>query len=127
MIKLTNEQMEMLWGDWWPYSEVDLKIQTRVLDDKIARKFIEVEVNINPTTFEICYQNIEHFKNDIMVTQLLTHWECISPIYGYKSCAFIAEYRNEEVMEDAKKAVEYAKETIIKLNKYVMNFLEIKR
>jgi hypothetical protein len=30
-------------------------------------------------------------------------------------------------MEDAKKAVEYAKETIIKLNKYVMNFLEIKR
>lgn len=126
MIKLTKKQKDMLWGKNWPYSEVDLKIQTRILDNKISSKFIEVEVNINPTTFEICKQNIEYFKNDIMINQLLNHWLYISPEFWYKSCAFMQEYRDEKIIIKAMESVKYAEETIIKMHKFVIDFLWIK-
>lgn len=125
MIKLTKKQKDMLWWESWPYSEIDLKFQTKILDDKISRRFVEVEVNINPTTFEICKQNISDFKDDIMITQLLMYWKYISPEYWYKSCAFSQEYINDDVLTNADNTVQYAEETIIRMHKYVMNFLEI--
>lgn len=126
MLKLTKKQKDMLWGWDWPYSQIDLKFQTRILDDKISRKFIEVEVNINPTTFDICKQNIDDFIGDKVLMQLLMSASYISPEYWYKSCAFIAEDEGNKTLLKAQKAMEHTEKSIIKMHKYVMKFLEIK-
>ena len=52
MIKITKEQKDMLWWENWPYSEAKLIFETRILDKKVSRRFISVEVTINPTSYE---------------------------------------------------------------------------
>jgi len=52
-MKLTQKQIDQLWGEHGPYSEAKLIIETRILDDRVSRIFIVVEVAINPLTFEI--------------------------------------------------------------------------
>ena len=52
-MKLTQKDKDKLWGDSGPYTEVKLIFETRILDDKVSRIFILVEVYINPLTFEI--------------------------------------------------------------------------
>ncbi|USN58839.1 MAG: hypothetical protein H6767_01810 [Candidatus Peribacteria bacterium] len=45
---------------------------------------------------------------------------------GYSSCAFQKEFTDDTVMEEAQLALEYSEETIIRLQRYVMDFLDIK-
>ena len=129
-MKITKKQKDLLWGWDWPYSEAHLTFETRILNDEISRFFIIVEVNINPTTFEICKQNIKHFKDDEMAYQLLNNAMYISDKDWYKSCAFINEYDKDDedykkILSLAKKSLKYSEETLIKLHKYVMDFLWI--
>jgi len=67
MIKITKKQRDMLWGQDGPYSEARIVFETRILDDEISRTFINVEVAINPTTFNICKQNLNKFKENKMI------------------------------------------------------------
>ena len=125
-MKLTQRQLDKLWGEDGPYSQANIIIQTRILDDKVSRVFIEVEVEINPLTYEIIEQNIKQFKDDMMITQLIEHADYRGPEFGYVSSAYSCEYYDESVMKEAKKRLEYAKKTIIKMHKFVMNLLEIR-
>ena len=61
-MKLTKIQSDKLWGEDGPYSEVHLIIETRILDDKVTRKFIIVEQNINPLSFEILKRIVINLK-----------------------------------------------------------------
>lgn len=124
-MELTQKQRDKLWGEVGPYSQANLTLETRILDDKVSRVFIEVEVNINPLTYEIIKQNIKQFKNDPMITQLIAHAENRGQEFGYVSCAFSREYKEESVMEEAKKCLEYSKKTIIKMHQFVMDLLDI--
>lgn len=125
MSKLSQTQIDKMWGDDGPYSQANLIVQTRILDDRVSRVFVEVEVEINPLTYEIIKQNIKQFKNDPSITQLIAHSDFRGQDYGYVSSAFSCEYRDESVMKEAKNALDYSKKAIIKMHKYVMDLLGI--
>ncbi|MEK7104952.1 MAG: hypothetical protein AAB868_02845 [Patescibacteria group bacterium] len=122
-MKLTKKQIDMLWGETGPYSQANLKKQVRILDDKISRVFLVVEVEINPTTFEIVekYRDGDEFKEDIKIQQLLDHSDFRGPHFGYVSMAFEGEYLNPSVAFNAEAALKYAQDSIIKMHKFVMN------
>ena len=122
-MKLTKKQVDMLWGESGPYSQANLIKQVRILDDKISRVFLVVEVDINPTTFEMVekYRDSDEFKNDIIIQQLLDHADFRGPHFGYVSMAFEGEYLNQSVAFNAEAALKYAQDSIIKMHKFVMN------
>ena len=74
-MKLTQKQRDKLWGEDGPYSEVHLIIETRILNDREARKFVIVELNINPLSFEILKKNRKQFKDDLLIQELIDHAE----------------------------------------------------
>lgn len=122
-MKLTDGQIDMLWGETGPYSEANLIKQVRVLDDSISRIFLEVEININPTTFKLVkkHRNDKEFKDDIIIQQLLDHADYRGQKFGYVSCAFLCEYRNRKTLKEAEKSLKYAQETIIKMHKFIID------
>ena len=122
-MKLRQEQIDKLWGETGPYSEAKLIFETRILDDEISRFFIEVRVHINPLTYEIVRDNIDHFKDDKMINDLIEHAEFQGFEDGYIATAFLNEYKDESVLKQAKKHLEYSEKTIIKMHKFVMNLL----
>ena len=126
-MKLSKQQIFDLWGDTGPYSEAYIKIQTRILDDSVSRIMIEVETNINPLTFKIIKGARKAFADDEPTLQLLDHARYMGKNLGYVVCAFSREYTNESVMEEAKMHLKYVEETIIKMHKYTMDLLNIKR
>jgi hypothetical protein len=126
-MKLSSQQQFDLWGDGGPYSEAYIKIQTRILDDSISRIMLEVEANINPLTYRIIKGAKKIFANDEPIRQLLDHARYMGKNLGYVVCAFSREYIDESVMEEAKMHLKYVEETIIKMHKYTMDLLNIKR
>ena len=122
-MKLTQKQRDQLWGERGPYSEAWLILETRILDVSVTRIFINVEVHINPYTYRLIKQNRKLFINDPMIQQLLNHSEFRGQPDGYVSCAYQHEYRNEDIMKEAQEHLAYAKSTIIKMHKFVLNTL----
>ncbi len=122
-MNLTDKERDKLWGDDGPYSQANIIIQERILDDSVSRVFLEVEADINPLTYEIIKKNRDEFSDDPMIQQLLDHADYRGQKFGYVTCAFHREYIDESVMDDARKALEYTRKTIIKMHKYVMKVL----
>lgn len=122
-MKLTRRQRDKLWGEDGPYSEAWLVIESRILDESVSRMFVMVEVHINPFTYELIHQNRELFVDDPMIQQLLDHSDFRGQPHGYVSCAFNGQYTDESVMREAQKHLEYAKSTIIKMHKFVLDTL----
>lgn len=127
--KLTQKQIDMLWsgGGDSPYSQARLVKEVRVLDDEVSRTFIIVEVDINPTTFELVkkYRDNSEFKNDIVVQQLLDHVEYRGPEFGYVSMGFSDEFTDSVVLAEAELALDRCQKTIIKMHKFIIkNFLQ---
>lgn len=122
-MKLTQKQRDKLWGEDGPYSEAQIIIEERILDDSVSRIFVDVEVHINPFTFELIKENRDLFADDVMVQQMLDHTDFRGQSHGYVSCAFRNEYRNEDVMKEAKEHLKYARKTIIKMHKFVLDLL----
>jgi|SRR3989338_5834475 len=123
MEKLTKEQIDKLWGGDGPYSQANLTIQTRILDDRVSRVFIEVTVEINPFTFEYVKKYRDKFWKNEMIQQLLDHSENLGGIKGYLSMAFSKEFRDSSVMDEAQKTLEYVRETVIIMHAFVMEEL----
>lgn len=126
-MKLSNQQQFDLWGDDGPYSEAYIKIQTRILDDRVSRVMLEVEANINPLTYRIIKGARKIFANDEKIQQLLDHSRYMGKNLGYVVCAFSREYIDESVMKEAKMHLKYVEETIIKMHEFTMDLLNIKK
>ena len=124
-IKLSPKERDELWGETGPYSEARIIINHRLLDKSVSRVFIEVEVAINPFTYKFIKKNRKEFEDDPMIQQLLDHAKFRGQAHGYVSCAFHSQYINKGVMDQAKEHLEYAKETIIKMHKRVLNYLDL--
>ncbi len=118
---------DRLWGGDGPYSEVHLTVETRILDDRVSRIFVVVEVNINPYTYECIRAHRALFNSDEMIQQLLDSSEYRGQPDGYVSMAFSDEYRDSEVMEMAQEAIGRCKDTIIKMHRFVMRQLNKER
>ncbi len=118
---LSAKSIEKLWGEG-PYSEVNLKIQTRILDDSISRIFLEVEVCVNPYTFELIKKYRKLFENDQMIQDILDHSDYRGPSFGYVSLAYLNEY-NKDLLEEANLHLRYAESTVMKMHKFVLRYL----
>lgn len=127
MKKLTKNQIEMLWGDDKPYSEVGLIKQNRILGGSVSRVFLIVKVNINPTTFEIALNNRDNkeFKDEKFIQDLLDHSVFEDPGLGYVIHAFEHEYIDENTMMTAEFVLENAQESLIKMHNFIINNYDI--
>ncbi|MFZ2969554.1 MAG: hypothetical protein WA063_00235 [Minisyncoccia bacterium] len=125
-MKLSKKQRDKLWGETGPYSQASLIFETRILDDKINRIFLNVEADINPLTYEIVKQNRNEFKGDEMIQQLLDHADNRGQEFGYVVSAFQEEYTGEEALAEAKIRLAYTEKTLIRMHKFVMDLLDIK-
>ena len=131
MMKITQDQTDKLWWGVWPYSEAKLVFETRIIDNRVSRTFIDVIVAINPTTFEICQQNMIKFKWIPIIEELF--WKAKDRWYKhwYISKIFSKQYdRNNldetsKVFKESQVALEYAEKAVILLHEYVIEFLEI--
>lgn len=109
-----------MWGGDGPYSQVNLTIQKRILDDEESRTFLIVEVDINPTTFELVQEHIKEFASNKIVSQLVEMAEYRGPQFGYVTSAFEQEYKDEKNMQEAQFAVQYAKRAIVEMHRFMM-------
>jgi len=119
-MKLARKQKDALWGETGPYSQANLTIETRILDDKVSRVFLIVGVDINPLTYELVKKHRAQFADDPKILQLLDHAEYRGQEFGYMTSAFEAEYRDESVMREAQEQLKYTIETLIKMHDFVM-------
>ncbi len=124
-MKLTKIQIQEIWGDDGPYSQVQMIVETRILDDSVSRIFINVEAQINPLTYKTIKQNINKFEDDEKIQQLFDHAQYRGNSYGYVASSFSEEFTGPDVLERAQFAVEYTKESIIKMHKFVMDLFDI--
>lgn len=119
--KLNKKEIDKLWGEG-PYSEVSLNIQTRILDDSVSRIFLEVEVCVNPYTFELVKKYRKLFTDDPMIQDILDHSDYRGQSFGYVSCSFSEEYK-KDLLEEANLHLKYSESTVIKMHKFVLKYL----
>jgi hypothetical protein len=132
-MKLTKKQQANLWGETGPYSQVNLKIENRILDDSLSRVFVMVETEINPVTFELVKKNREKFKKNKMIQGILDHSEYQGEEYGYVSVAYQEElmqegdmHENDKPLEIAHEVLAVAQQSVIEMHKFVMGEIDEK-
>jgi hypothetical protein len=125
-MKISDKDRDMLWGEDEPYSEAKLVLNTRILGDHVSRVMIEVEANINPTTFRIIKKNKHRFQHDPVIMQLLETAKYDGRCYGYHASAGIEEWSDDpKVMERAQERLQYMKDAIIRMHEFVMEYFEL--
>ncbi len=122
-MKLSNKEMEKLWGDGGPYSQVNLIFENRILDDSEARKYFYIHIELNPLTFEIIEKNIDKFKDDEWVMNIMENANFINEQDGYESYPFRIQFLDKDTRKEAEQALEESKKAIIRMHKFVMNVL----
>lgn len=124
-MKISKNDREMLWGKSGPYSEAKIVLNVRILDDRVSRVMIEVEANINPTTFKIVKKNIDLFADNPIITQLVANARYMGKQYGYLvSADRPEEFIGPKPLERAQKKLNYTEEAIIIMHKFVMEYLK---
>ena len=123
--KLSMEQREKLYWDWWPYSFVELTFEQRLLDDKPARELIRVEWFINPTTFKLCKKHIDYFENDELVKFVLESARYNRQFRYYQVTNFYQQSSIPNSEKAAKLAKEELQKAILRMHKFIMDNYEI--
>ena len=124
-MQLTPKQIDELWGETGPYSQVQLIIETRILDNSVSRVFVNVDAQINPLAYKVIKQNRAYFANDEQILQLIDHAKYHGKAYGYVVNSFSQEFVGSDVLEKANIAVEYSKKNVIKIHEFVMDLLDV--
>ena len=129
-MKLTKKQQDELWGESGPYSQVNLKIENRILDNSLSRVFVMVETEINPLTFELVKKHREKFKKSIMIQGILDHSEYQGEGYGYVSYAYQEELMqegdtnvNDKPLKIAHEVLAVAQKSVIEMHEFVMKLI----
>ena len=125
--RLSKVDIDRLWGEDTPYSQVNLIEQARVLGDGISRVFLVVEAEINPFTFEYVLAHRQAFADDPMIQQLLDHAEYRGFIEGYVASAGEEELRDKRSFEIALAYKEIALKNILKMHDLVIADFGLKR
>lgn len=124
-MKLTKSKIDKLWGETGPYSEVNLQIQTRILDDAVSRIFLCVRVSINPFTFELVRDNVEEFSGDPMILDFINHAEYWGLHDGYIADVLIGEFRSKDTMKEAEIVRDDVTRAVIKMHRGVLEILKL--
>lgn len=123
LILLTKKEKSALWGETGPYSQASMVIQTRILDDRMSRVFLEVKLEINPYAFELIKEHRNEFADDETVQQILDGSEFRGQRDGYISCPYSHEYKSK-LLEEANKYLNRAEKAIIRMHKFVLKYLD---
>ena len=123
MKKLAKKDQERLWGDSGPYSQVNMTIQTRILDERINRVFLIVQVDVNPLTFELTKRHQQKFKDDAMIQNFLEVGEYRGDQLGYVVFPFEEEFADNGVMDKGHQILIVATNALIKMHTFVMEEL----
>ena len=126
MTKLTQKQMDEMWGDGGPYSQVQLITEERLLDDSVSRVFIIVSANVNPFTFKYVKKHREKFKKNEIIQWVLNNSEYAGIKYGYCCYTFQSEYFEEKVMKEAKQALEKTRNLVLQMHRFVIEEFGLK-
>lgn len=113
-----NKNMDKLWGDGGPYSQVQIDREIRILDDSVSREKYYIYANINPATIEVLKKSKDAIRNE-RILKVLDEAE-----YANKKEGYIWHVSGGEV-EDLKELDYLAKmatDTIIEMHKLVMQF-----
>lgn len=129
MQKLSKQQQDKIRWEDWPYSEVNIKIEDRILDNYSSRQFVFVYVNINPLTYEIAKQNLKSFDeriHNLLMTakyEWQKHWYVV---YNFKEQVNYEDIEDISlVLQRAQIAKQIMTSDIIKLHYFTMDLLGI--
>lgn len=118
---LTEKQRHDLWGESGPYSEVRMRIEERILDDRVSRIFVYVVVHVNPFTFRFIKKNAKHHADDVVVTAIIHLAEYASHQEGFVATMYGAELTGQEIMACAQEAMAKARAATIRMHRFVMD------
>lgn len=118
-IKINKRDIERLWGDGGPYSQVQVVKEFRVLDDGISRVKYNVYANINPATYEILKKGKSIIK-DKDILKILNESEYKNEEEGY----IWSVCHGLDKPEEADYVAEQAVHAVIEAHKLVINILE---
>ena len=121
-MKLTKKDIDRLWGENGPHSEARLSNEQRILDERVSRIFLIVEVSISPFTFETVRAHRKEFSDDILIQDFLDHAEYRGLADGYVACAYQAEYETER-LDEANERLKECEHVIIRMHKYILMML----
>ena len=129
MIKLSKQQKDKLRAETGPYSEVNIKIEDRLLDNFSSRQFVTVYANINPLTYEIAQQNIGSFGDRLQWLLMTAQFQWQAD--GYVVCNFNTQVNYQDITEispvlmQAQQAKEQLTHDVIQLHYFTMDLLGI--
>lgn len=124
---LDVEDQKALWGECGPYSQANLVLQDRVLDNFINRRFAYVELEINPYTFRLVKKHKKEFKHNSLVDHIIKRAQYRGDERGYIAGVVIKEIISEEDMVEVTMAMEVAQKTLIEMHEFVMDKLGISK
>lgn len=129
MTKLTQNEIDMLWGVNEPYSEAKLVLNTRILGGGISRVMVEVQGHINPTTFRMVKKHRygKVFAQNFYIQNLLNSAEYWGKKDGYVVAMGGEEEYSEDllVMKRAEAKLQVLKEAILRMHEFVTEELEL--
>lgn len=131
--KKPNNNQKLLWSDDGPYSQAYLKIERRILDDKMARTFLQIEVQINPYTYRLIKKHLKYFKDDDFIISIIKTGRDFGLVQGFIALPFQVEISGwptrldeDNLFTEANKMLEKTEKAILKMHSFVINFLEEK-
>jgi len=126
-VRLTQKEIKRLWGDGGPYSQVNIVIQSRILDFELARTFVIIRTEINPLTFEIIKEAKSVLYNNPIIKDILEYSFYCGEEEGYVANIYHREYVSKKNMDEAKEILIKAQDAIIEMHKFAMTIIETKK
>lgn len=103
------------------YSQVNLEIEERILDNAVSRTFVYVKASINPFTYRFVKKHIKHFKNDPFVQHIMNQGKYKNFESGFESHVHGSEYISQKEMRNARKILIETRKAVIRMHQFVMD------
>jgi hypothetical protein len=117
--QLTRQEVESLWGDEGPYSQVQVIREIRILDERVSRVFHYVTASINPTTFRILQKRKARIRDQAILV-CLAEAEFVSDEDGYEWTAY---GESSESPRAANRIAQRVTDVIARMHRLVMEEL----
>ena len=132
--KKPNKNQKLLWSDGGPYSQAYLKIERRILDDKMARTFLQIEAQINPYTYKLIKKHIKYFKDNNIITSIIKTGRDFGWEQGFIALPFQIEIsgwptriEEDHLFVEANRMLEKTEKAIIEMHSFVITYLKEER
>ena len=125
--RLTQSDRDRMWGEEGPYSETNIKTQSRILGVSVSRVFLVAEAYINPFTFEYVAKNLKSFPADHPVHNLIKNASYEGGSYGYVVQAGQEEFIDQRALRLVHGYMETLTSIVIEMHEFVIAGYGLKR